>query len=499
MSHPIIRNKASKEDKIIYSLLFLFALLVCFFNTKNSPFYLFNDWCDPNIYFSIGKGVFNGKIPYKDLFDHKGPLIFLIYGIGYLISNMTLSGIFLIQVCLWTVSMIYAYKLSMLFLDRTFSFTIALLYSTLLYSKSGTGGSADEFIVPAITISFYYFITFFVSQYKEDHLRHKIMLIQGICFGVAFFIKFSVAVFWIPLLLSIYYQSYSAKKYKEMAYDVLYFLGGFMVLCVPICLYFAVNGAFDDFIFAYFRFNSMYANTGFDFDVLMNIVARTIKLVLGFYIAFPLVLFGLGMLLFSRKYIKEKAPRMGIFFAFVLLYLPMVNSVNHNLYAYINLYIFALMGLIILVSILAKYIKIKYRYTLGALAIVVVLLLNIYNQGFLLYSPNMLNADKSKVWQNQFAEIINKEPAPTLLDLGLDKGVYTAANLVPAYKYFFHPLIDDRLFPEIRKSHEELIKNKEPFFVISSGFSFPYLEENYEVISEYVESEHSSIFLFKKK
>lgn len=140
MSHPIIRNKASKEDKIIYSLLFLFALLVCFFNTKNSPFYLFNDWCDPNIYFSIGKGVFNGKIPYKDLFDHKGPLIFLIYGIGYLISNMTLSGIFLIQVCLWTVSMIYAYKLSMLFLDRTFSFTIALLYSTLLYSKSGTGG-----------------------------------------------------------------------------------------------------------------------------------------------------------------------------------------------------------------------------------------------------------------------------------------------------------------------------------------------------------------------
>ena len=31
--------------------------------------------------------MMNGAVPYRDLFDHKGPLLYLLYGIGYLIDS----------------------------------------------------------------------------------------------------------------------------------------------------------------------------------------------------------------------------------------------------------------------------------------------------------------------------------------------------------------------------------------------------------------------------
>ena len=52
--------------------------------------------------------------------------------------------------------------------------------------------------------------------------------------------------------------------------------------------------------------------------------------------------------------------------------------------------------------------------------------------------------------QKEFAKVINKEANPTLLNLGLDRGVFTAADIVPSYKYFFHPYIPDEVFPNIK-------------------------------------------------
>ena len=86
------------NKKIIIAILLvasIFTLLIC---SKNSPLYPYNDWVDGNAFFTMGKGMFNGKVPYKDLFEQKGPLLYLIYGIGYLISHDTFLGVYLLEV-----------------------------------------------------------------------------------------------------------------------------------------------------------------------------------------------------------------------------------------------------------------------------------------------------------------------------------------------------------------------------------------------------------------
>ncbi|MFQ9073882.1 MAG: hypothetical protein ACLR43_15090 [Faecalibacillus faecis] len=51
--------------------------------------------------------MFNGKVPYKDLFEQKGPLLYLIYGIGYLISHDTFLGVYLLEVISYTILAIF--------------------------------------------------------------------------------------------------------------------------------------------------------------------------------------------------------------------------------------------------------------------------------------------------------------------------------------------------------------------------------------------------------
>jgi len=98
-----------KRKVVIYSLFLSFLFLLI--GTKSSPIYPINDWVDANAFFTMGKGLMNGLVPFKDLFEQKGPILYFIYGIGYLISNRTFFGIYLIEVLSFTLSLIYFYKI----------------------------------------------------------------------------------------------------------------------------------------------------------------------------------------------------------------------------------------------------------------------------------------------------------------------------------------------------------------------------------------------------
>lgn len=74
-------------------IILIFSAIILFFCSKNSFLYFFNDWVDANAFFTMGKGMFNGLVPYKDLFEQKGPLLYLIYGIGYFIENDGFIGV----------------------------------------------------------------------------------------------------------------------------------------------------------------------------------------------------------------------------------------------------------------------------------------------------------------------------------------------------------------------------------------------------------------------
>lgn len=121
-------NRKQNQYYIIYVGLILYGLLVMLLCTKSSPIYVLNDWCDANAYFTMGKGLMNGSVPYKDLFDHKGPFLYFIYGIGYLLSQNSFFGIFILQVIAMSITLICAFKISEIYhLGRRASFITAVM------------------------------------------------------------------------------------------------------------------------------------------------------------------------------------------------------------------------------------------------------------------------------------------------------------------------------------------------------------------------------------
>ena len=79
------------------------AALVLALCSKTSPLYAFNDWMDANIFFTMGKSMLSGKVLYRDVFDHKGPVLYLLYGLGWLLDHTDFIGVFVLEICGFSV------------------------------------------------------------------------------------------------------------------------------------------------------------------------------------------------------------------------------------------------------------------------------------------------------------------------------------------------------------------------------------------------------------
>lgn len=72
-------------------------MLMLVFSGFTSPLYPHYIGLDTAVFFTIAKGFANGKIPYAGLFDHKGPVFYLMYIIGYMTAGR--MGVFFASMC----------------------------------------------------------------------------------------------------------------------------------------------------------------------------------------------------------------------------------------------------------------------------------------------------------------------------------------------------------------------------------------------------------------
>ena len=111
-------------------LIFISTLFLLFYSYTTSPLYL-NEGMDSTIYKTIGLGILEGKIPYRDLFDHKGPMVFYINALGQLIMSGRM-GIFLLQIISLSFAVLFIYKTSRLFGGYGMSFLMSIVFLFVL-------------------------------------------------------------------------------------------------------------------------------------------------------------------------------------------------------------------------------------------------------------------------------------------------------------------------------------------------------------------------------
>lgn len=257
--------RSNMEDKARLVFWAIFAFLICYYSSYVSPYYEIPMGCDSIIYHLMGRGMMEGLVPYRDLFDQKGPLIFLIYGFSYVLCG-SYWLVFVLEVFAVMVSMVFCYKTALIFVSGRKAFIISLLvvYSLCNFQCYGGGGHPAELVLP------FQFAAVYAVCRVYWHAGHfvKMGLIFGAGISAALMLKFNLVAFW--LIPCVYGLSRAWNAGKARAF--IGSMGGMIVLTLVPCLwYFYSHGALRDLYEGYVNFNVGYgAGSGSFGDICKN-------------------------------------------------------------------------------------------------------------------------------------------------------------------------------------------------------------------------------------
>lgn len=460
----ISMKKLMKHKNI---LIFIYALSISFgillFASKNSFLYPINDWVDANAFFTVGKSMFHGLVPYHDLFEQKGPVLYLIYGIASLISFKSFLGVFILEVLFWTVALYFLYKTLHLFLSTKSSLLILPLFMSIIATTRAFthGGSAEEFCVPFFFITLYYFL----KHFKTEEISKKTMFLNGILAGLVLLIKFSLLGFWFAFTLAIFIDFLLKKDFKKAIGYPLILLLGMFVPFVIFLIYFSLNGAVYDFFHSYF-----YVNIFSYSEQTIGIFTKISKLFTGFGKALlrniPSFIFLLVALILLWPLKLSKRGKILLLLSFLITVLGIYFGLKFYRYYLLFILFFSSIGFLTLFALLDKPLT-KLNYKFYCPIIVIISALAIFNGYYNANYKENRALPKDAFFQYTFANIINKEEKPTVVSMGnVDSGIYTTTGLYPT-TYFFERLnISYETFPDNLDAFKNYIENKETMFIV---------------------------------
>ncbi len=485
------------------TLLFCIVISILFLTlgSKTSWLYSFHDWFDSNAFFTVGKAMKYGIVPYRDLFEQKGPLLYFLHTLASMISESSFIGVWLFQVVFFTIFLYYNAKICDLYLSKKSKFyLLPLLSFIILMMKSYRyGDSVEEFTLPLIAIGLYHLL-YYTKDYRK--IPDRIFLLQGVFAGIVLLMKYTLLGFWFGWMSFFFFYLIQQKEYSKGIRAAVLFLGGMALPMIPVILYFLYHHALQDFIDCYFLINmNSYTVSLHGFKWCSWILSTVFhKLVQEPLFSLFIVL---GGFFFYRKRTQE-ATLWGVLNCLLFLILSVYGGGRSYSYYFLIFAPFAIFGLIELFS----YLPLPKKATAPGFVIITLLFIMLGFQ----QNTTDLKRSKEDFAQYQFAKIIAaRGKAPTLLNYGfLDGGFYLTTKTVPQLKYFQKTNIPYQKYPanieEQKKAilQEEinyvvlLFKNKEQIHKVLNQSLF----RSYQLISQHtqkVEGKLQTYYLLEKK
>ena len=235
------------------------------FSWSTSPLYL--SYGNDSVFFqTIGLGILQGKVPYVDLFDHKGPVPFFMNALGYSIGSLSpdpsfgRTGLFILQVISLTVTLLLLGKLSSCFVSSgRRSFLAVGLALIPMVDFVIEGNQVEEWLLPFVALSLV-IVTQFVQSRQMSAWR---ALLLGVSLGVCFYTRPNDGVMWIGgLCLGLVIICIRERRWRTLLSSSAAALGGFAAVSAPVFLYFASHGAVGAMMEGMIWHNLRYASDG---------------------------------------------------------------------------------------------------------------------------------------------------------------------------------------------------------------------------------------------
>ena len=440
-------NAKGKLTKQELAILIISSLVTITFVSASSPLYPFNPWDDANCFFTLGRGIIHGMVPYRDLYEQKGPLLYFIYALAALITEKSFIGAWIAECIMASLFAIFSWKTAKLFTDPPkFAISIIPLFLGLTYSTRlfNFGGNAEELCFPLLTIALYFGLKAIVNG--NGLPSKKEALICGVITAALFWIKYTFIGFMIGFCLYILVIAIKQKDFKMLWALVWRFLTGFLILSAPILIYFAANGSLTYLWEAYF-YNNMFLyhaaegkTTLSNMPVIKHIYIPLYAVVV-MSVKYPK--FGIMLLLsiISVFFIKKEYRKKAVFLFVITLCLSLGFVFTKSSFIYYYIYIEACFFCLILIPVIKglNLLTKTFKQNPGFMQGIVSVMFVIFYLVTLLLSKNiyLIFENKDCLAQFRYAETINETPDAKILTYDvMDAGFYTAAGLMPSNRFF---------------------------------------------------------------
>lgn len=474
----------NKECIIAVMLSVFCAFTVLCVATTSSPLYVTNFWTDTNIFLTMGRGIAQGMVPYRDLVDQKGPLIFLIYALAAFITDSSFFGAFLLECISMSIFLFVAWKTVLLYGKGSLTYAVIPLTAMITVCSTAftQGGSAEEFMLPALCFAMY--VT--LRRMKEGGMMRcasrRMHVGFGVSMGWVFSIKYTDCGLFFGLGACLVLWIIWNEGFKGTVRAVAEMFLGFCIVVVPIAVYLAANGALGACLDIYFIQNMfVYSGKRMTFvEHIYNALAYLRTQSIANPAVAGLAIWGVISVSIRALWMKGRGWLIHAFAipigAGLLLLFCYWGEMAHPYYA------LAFAALVPLGCTSFGWIAAKadqYTHKAGILLTAVsVAMTAILPQQLCLAVP-LQKVKREEMPQTILAEIILKEENPTLLDISsLDHGFYLAAGILPSCRYFCELNVDSQ---QKRESiQRDLIQGTTQFVV--SRYTNP--GEKYELIAQ---------------
>lgn len=288
------------------------VIFLFFFSISTSPL-TSNSYCSDSAFFQmVGQSMVRGRFIYRDIFDNKGPFLYLIQYLGQILSYGR-YGIFIIQLLNLWFTLFLVDQICQMVCERNsfrFRFFSMGVFLFILGVTLDGGNLSEEYSLPVLFVCLYLFFWFL---YHNKIKGFSISIVFGASFSFLAFIRLTNASFICVLIAVVLVELIRNRQLKTIFLCAIGFITGFLGISFFICVYSDYKGVLSDMLYATFVFNYFYGTntTGIiRYDVIcvlfvITLISVWINRKESTYIIFSLfsIIGTVGILLLGHAYI----------------------------------------------------------------------------------------------------------------------------------------------------------------------------------------------------
>ena len=283
---------------------------------------------DEGIFGYAGQVILNHGLPYKDVFDHKPPVIFYLNALALLLGPPTATGIHIFLHVYNFFTLIVLFFLAKTYTESyTTGLWVAFTYAVFSSSPAIQGFTASTEIFLLLPLSMSLLFAVLAVQRRSGLLS----LASGICGALAFFTKQTAGIILIFICLYLIASQVSrmttknSSKRKTIA--ILFSWGaGCILVTLLLAGYYYYHNVFNEFLYWSFTYNLFYCQQTSVWEALPRIYSIGLQIVKG---NFLILAMGLAVSLFACFRKNRKGFFMVGFLAFSFLAAVPGTVYNH--------------------------------------------------------------------------------------------------------------------------------------------------------------------------